>query len=132
MTATARGASADHVNDDGTLAPTALGGSVPFAPEVTVRTMMAMAERYPALWTEDYGFRDAVNPSFRATDVPIKQNSEVTPYGWVDHDYLGIDQGPIVLMIENHRSGLLWSLMREHPALRRGLERAGFTGGWLE
>ena len=128
----ARGASADHVNDDGTLAPTALGGSVPFAPEVTVRTMMAMAERYPALWTEDYGFRDAVNPSFRATDVPIKQNSEVTPYGWVDHDYLGIDQGPILIMAENARTGLVWETMKRSPYLVRGLQRAGFKGGWLD
>jgi hypothetical protein len=44
---------------------------------------------------------------------------------------LGIDQGPIVAMIENHRSGLIWRLMREEPVIRRGLERAGFQGGWL-
>ena len=128
----ARGASADHVNDDGTLAPTALGGSVPFAPEVTVRAMMAMAERYPALWTDDYGFRDAVNPSFRATDVRIKPNSEVTPYGWVDHDYLGIDQGPILIMAENARTGLVWETLKRSPYLVRGLQRAGFQGGWLD
>ena len=87
----ARGASTDHVNDDGTLTPTAAGGSIPFAPEITIPTLMAMAERYPALWTDDYGFRDAVNPTFTFEDVLIKRNSEVTPYGWVHHDYLGID-----------------------------------------
>jgi hypothetical protein len=52
--------------------------------------------------------------------------------GWVDVDYLGIDQGPIVAMIENHRSGLVWRVMRKSAYLRRALERAGFTGGWLE
>jgi len=52
--------------------------------------------------------------------------------GWFDVDYLGIDQGPIVAMIENYRSGLVWKVMRGNPHVVRGLERAGFTGGWLE
>ena len=128
----ARGASARHVNDDGTLTPTAAGGSIPFAPEITVPTLMAMAERYPALWTADYGFRDAVNPSVRASDVQIKANSEITPYGWVDHDYLGIDQGPILIMAENARTGLVWQTLKRSPYLVRGLQRAGFQGGWLD
>jgi hypothetical protein len=51
--------------------------------------------------------------------------------GWFDVDYLGIDQGPIVAMIENHRSGLVWKVMRKNPNIVRGLKRAGFTGGWL-
>ena len=127
----ARGASADHVNDDGTLTPTATGGAIPFAPDVTIPTLMAMAERYPALWTEDYGFRDAVNPTFTFEGVPIKRNSEVTPYGWVDHDYLGIDQGPILIMAENYRSGLIWETLKKSPYLVHGLRRAGFQGGWL-
>ena len=127
----ARGASADHINDDGTLAPTATGGAIPFAPDITIAALMAMAERYPALWTEDYGFRDAVNPTFTFEDVPIKRNSEVTPYGWVDHDYLGIDQGPILIMAENYRSGLVWETLKESPYLVHGLRRAGFQGGWL-
>ena len=52
--------------------------------------------------------------------------------GWFEDDYLGIDQGPIVLMIENHRSGLIWRLMKKNPHVVRGLCRAGFGGGWLE
>ena len=52
-------------------------------------------------------------------------------FGWVATDYLGIDQGPIVAMIENGTRGLVWRVMRKNPHLRRGLERAGFTGGWL-
>ncbi len=46
-------------------------------------------------------------------------------------DYLGIDQGPILLMLENYRSGFVWKVMRRNAYIRRGLERAGFTGGWL-
>ncbi len=128
----ARGASADHVNDDGTIAPTATGGSIPFAPEVTIPALMEIARQYPAVWTADYGFRDAFNPSFTATDVRIKENSEVTSQGWVDHDYLGIDQGPILIMAENYRTGLVWETLKKSPYLVRGLQRAGFQGGWLD
>ena len=50
----------------------------------------------------------------------------------MDGDYLGIDQGPIVLMIENYRSGFVWKVMRRNPHIQRGLQRAGFSGGWLD
>ena len=129
----ARGASADHVNDDGTIAPTAVGGSLPFAPRETLAALKEMARRYPGtLWTDDYGFRDAFNPSFTFRDAAVKENSEVTDEGWFDHDYLGIDQGPILLMAENLRTGLVWETMKRSPYLVRGLERAGFRGGWLD
>jgi hypothetical protein len=52
--------------------------------------------------------------------------------GWFDTDYLGIDQGPILTMVENYRSGLVWRTMRRNPHLVRGLRAAGFTGGWLD
>jgi hypothetical protein len=52
--------------------------------------------------------------------------------GWFDGDYLGIDQGPIIAMIENYRSELVWKTMRENPHIVRGLTRAGFSGGWLD
>jgi hypothetical protein len=52
--------------------------------------------------------------------------------GWFDDEYLGIDQGPIVLMVENHRSALVWETMKESPPIVLGLCRAGFRGGWLE
>ena len=129
----ARGASADHVNDDGTIAPTAVGGSLPFAPEIALPALREMAARYPGtLWTDDYGFRDAFNPSFTFPDAEIKPNSEVTDAGWFDHDYLGIDQGPILIMAENLRTGLVWETLKRSPYLVRGLERAGFRGGWLD
>ena len=129
----ARGASALWVNDDGTITPTAAGGSLPFAPEIAIPALQEMAERFPGdLWTDDYGFRDAFNLSFTDRTAPIKRNSEVTDQGWFDHDYLGIDQGPIVVMAENLRSGLVWETLKKSPYLVRGLQRAGFQGGWLD
>lgn len=128
----ARGASTRYTADDGTIAPTATGGSIPFAPEVTIAALMTMRDRWgDRLWTK-YGFRDAFNPSFTFAGVQVKPNSAVTEAGWFDHDYLGIDQGPILLMAENHRTGLVWEVMRRSPYVVRGLERAGFTGGWLD
>jgi len=56
----------------------------------------------------------------------------VPGFGWADTQQLGIDQGPILLMIENWRSGLVWKVMKKNPYIRVGLSRAGFTGGWLE
>lgn len=116
--------------DDGTLAPTAAGGSVPFAPAPTIRALRTMRERYGEHLYGRYGFLDAFNPTFRFA-VPVHHGKVVPEVGWFDTDYLGIDQGPILAMIENHRSDLVWRLMRKNPHLRRGLERAGFEGGWL-
>jgi hypothetical protein len=126
-----RGVGADFMNDDGTLTPTAAGGSVPFAPEVAIPALVAMRERYGEPLYARYGFLDAFNPTFRY-DVPVHHGRVVPGVGWFDTDYLGIDQGPILGMVENYRSGLVWRLMRNNPDLRRGLERAGFRGGWLE
>jgi hypothetical protein len=53
------------------------------------------------------------------------------PQGWVSEGYFGLDQGAIVLMIENYRSQLLWRLMRRCPYIVAGLRSAAFTGGWL-
>ena len=120
-----------EVTDDGTIAPTALGGSIPFAPKQTVEALMAIRRAYGANAFSTYGFVDALNPTL---DRGMKvQHGRVVPgVGWFDTDYLGIDQGPIVAMIENHRSGLVWRVMRTNPHLIRGLRRAGFTGGWLD
>jgi hypothetical protein len=117
--------------DDGTLAPTAAGGSLPFAPAEAIAALRTMKERYGEPLYGQYGFRDAFNPTFQF-DVPVHHGHVVPGVGWFDHDWLGIDEGPIVAMIENHRSGLVWRLMRQDQHLRRGLARAGFTGGWLD
>ena len=51
--------------------------------------------------------------------------------GWMDGDYLGIDEGPILAMVENYRTGLIWRTLQRNPHIVRGLRAAGFTGGWL-
>jgi hypothetical protein len=128
----ARGAAADAVIDDGTIAPTAAGGSIPFAPKETIHALKTMRERYGDRLYGEYGFRDAFNPSFRYTDVRPQRGVIDPEHGWFDSDYLGIDQGPILLMAENHRTGFVWDLMKKSPYIRAGLERAGFAGGWLD
>jgi len=125
---TARGPAS---NDDGTLAPTAMISSLPFAPEIVIPGIRELQRRYGEQIYRQYGFVDAFNPTFPATARPVI-GSVMPGAGWVDVDYLGIDQGPIVGMIENHRSQLIWKVMSKSAYLRRGLSRAGFTGGWLE
>ncbi len=126
----ARGVSADWTNDDGTIAPMAAASSVVFAPEVAIPAVHAMRARWGAwLWAE-YGFLDAFNPSFTWADK-ARMGRVVPGEGWFDGDYLGIDQGPIVAMIENYRDGFVWGLMRKNASIVNGLRRAGFTGGWL-
>ena len=127
----ARGASAGYNNDDGTLAPTAAGGSIPFAPEITIPALRAMRARYGASLFAKYGFLDSFNPSITDKELKLKHGRVVEGVGWVDGDYLGIDQGPILLMCENYRSELVWDLIRKSPYIKHGLQRAGFTGGWL-
>jgi hypothetical protein len=115
--------------DDGTIAPTAALGSLPFAPEIVIPCAEAL-RREPRLF-DRYGFRDSFNPSFTYADVKMDTGSVDPQRGWVATDYLGIDQGPILLQAANHRDDFVWRIMREVPAIRRGLRRAGFTGGWL-
>ena len=62
----------------------------------------------------------------------LTYRDEKNPDGWFDPDYLGIDQGPILLMIQNHESGLIWEVMKKNPYIVSGLKKAGFAGGWLE
>jgi hypothetical protein len=127
----ARGASLPEINDDGTMAPTAAGGSVPFAPEIAIPALIAMRETYGSHLFSTYGFRDAFNPTFTAS-VPVERGSVDPRLGWFDVDYLGIDQGPIIAMVENYRTGLVWRVMRTNPHIVQGLRRAGFAGGWLD
>ena len=127
---TARGATADDIRDDGTIAPTAAASSIAFAPELAIPAIREMTTRYGANLYSTYGFLDAFNPTLRSAEQ-LKHGRVDPALGWFDVDYLGIDEGPVVAMIENHRSGLVWSTMRKNPHLVRGLQRAGFTGGWL-
>ncbi len=96
-------------NDDGTITPTAAAGSIPFAPEVVIPTLHNFFDNYPLLWGP-YGFKDALNPT----------------WNWYATDYIGIDQGPILLMIENHRNEKIWQRFMTNPYIQTGLARAGF------
>lgn len=126
-----RGAGGRTRYDDGTLAPTAALASLPFAPEIVLPALRALRAQYGAAIYGPHGFVDSFNPSFDYTDVELKHGRIVPGLGWVDTDHLGIDQGPIALMTANHRRDEVWRLMRGNAQLRRGLQRAGFTGGWL-
>ena len=97
-------------SDNGTITPTAAGGSFPFTPAESRDALRHFYEAYrPRLWGP-YGLKDAFN---------VREN-------WVATDYLGIDQGPILLMIENERTGAVWNRFMTHPDVQTGLDRAGF------
>ena len=73
--------------------------------------------------TKRYGFKPSFNQTYL---VPDSQTGWwVTPY------HFGVDQGPVALMIENYRTGLIWNITRRSPYIATGLRRAGFQGGWL-
>jgi len=128
----ARGAGLRYAIDDGTIAPTAAVASIAFTPEVVLPLIDAMKSRYGADVYTQYGFVDAFNPSFTFTDRTPRTGKVVPEKGWFDNTYIGIDQGPIVLMLENYRSEFVWKTMRKNPHIRAGLKNAGFTGGWLD
>ncbi len=121
----------DHAYDDGTIAPYAVASSLPFAPEIVTPTLQGMLARMGARIYSQYGFYDAFNLSFDYDDVPLSNGQRIAGWGWVDNNYLGIDQGPMLAMLSNYKSQTVWRAMRGNPYLRRGLRRAGFTGGWL-
>jgi hypothetical protein len=97
--------------DDGTIAGCGALACVPFEPGASIEVAREIQRRKPRAILAS-GF----NPSLR---------------GWISPGTFGLDLGLLVLMIENHRTGLPWKLMRASPHVRRGLQRAGFTGGWL-
>lgn len=119
----ARGACSIQIVDDGTIAPTAAGGSYAFTPAISDSTLQYMWNTYYEDLVGPYGFKDAFNLTYA---------DEKNPNGWFDVDYLGIDQGPIVLMIANQQSGIIWNVMKKNPYIVAGLKKARFRGGWLE
>ena len=126
-----RGMGGISTYDDGTLAPTGVVSSLPFAPEIVLPAINALLTRYGTDLYGTYGFLDAFNPTV-PDGAPVQSGRVIPGKGWVDVDYLGIDEGPIVGMIENYRTGLVWSQMRANPYIKAGLKGAGFTGGWVD
>ena len=108
--------------DDGTLAPWAVAASLPFAPEIVLPTLQYCLDRYPGT-AKAHGLVCSINPTF--------PGSPRHPEGWISRAHFALDQGPVVLMIENYRTGLVWRLMRRSPSVVNGLLRAGFRNGWL-
>jgi hypothetical protein len=108
--------------DDGTIAPWAVVASLPFAPEIVLPTLQHFNDEYPEM-TSKYGFKCSFNPTFVQPE-----NDEG---GWISKGYYGLDQGPVVIMIENYRNGFLWDLMKKCSYIVDGLRRADFHGGWL-
>jgi len=98
-------------NDRCVIAPTAALSSFPYAPEAATAAMRYFYDRLgDRIWT-DWGFTDAFSEA----------------HDWYSGDHLAIDQGPIVIMMENYRSGLLWRLFMQAPEIRAGLDRLGFS-----
>ncbi len=125
-----RGAGLRENFDDGTIAPTAAISSIVFAPEVVIPATEEIHRRYGDYVYSSYGFLDSFNPSFDF-EIPLKTGRLVPGRGWVASDYIGIDQGPILAMIANYRNEFVWTVMKKSPYIRKGLEQAGFRGGWL-
>lgn len=108
--------------DDGSIAPWAVVASLPFAPEIVLPALQYF-EKLKLRENIPYGFKATFNATYAGGSHPSGM--------WVSPFHFGLNQGPIVLMIENHRTGLLWQLLRRCPYFVAGLRRAGFDGGWL-
>jgi hypothetical protein len=100
-----------------------MAAALPFAPKDAEGGVTNLLNHYPQA-CRDYRFCSGLNPSVAGPSVDGQE-------GWVSEGYYGLDQGILTMMIENARSGLIWSLMRDCVHLREGLQRADFRGGWL-
>jgi hypothetical protein len=107
--------------DDGTISPWAAITSLPFAPEIVLPTIENFYKNKVCKRTK-YGFETSLNPTF----------AQHSPHGfWRSDLHFGLNQGPLVMMVENFRSGLIWRLMRNCKPIVKGLQRASFAGAWL-
>jgi len=107
--------------DDGTLAGWAALASLPFAPAMALSAARTMMRRYPEMLAADR-YASSFNPTLASAGQGA----------WVSAGHFGLDQGIVVMMVENHRTELIWRLMRSCPHVVTGLRRAGFRGGWLQ
>jgi len=119
----ARGCAFGYIEDDGTITPTASGGSIPFLPYDCINNLYTMYQQYGNKIFKKYGFIDAFNLSIQNKDGST---------GWYDPDYLGLDQGPILLQLENYRTEIIWNILKKNKYIIAGLKKAGFKGGWLK
>jgi hypothetical protein len=103
-------------NDLGVITPTAALSAFPYTPKESMAALRYFYEQKGAQMWGEYGFKDAMNES----------------KNWYADSYLAIDQGPIVVMIENHRSGLFWKLFMKIPEIQDGLKKLGFESPALK
>lgn len=115
----ARGVAFNYLEDDGTIVPTAAGGSIPFASVEALQSLWYMKNQFGEKLYQKYGFVDSFNLTY--------DND-----GWFNEDYLAIDQGPILIQLENYESSLIWNTLKQNPHIQKGLLKAGFNGGWLD
>jgi len=106
--------------DDGTLGGWAALASLPFAPEIALCAARNMLQRYPEMLSAQQ-YTSSFNPTLASAGRDA----------WVSTGHFGLDQGIVVMMIENYRSQLVWRLMRDCPYVGAGLRCAGFRGSWL-
>jgi hypothetical protein len=108
--------------------------SLPFAPDIVMPAIHHYMHTLQLHDKHPYGFNATFNQtldeSFNNTFYGDK--TQRTSKGWVSPYHFGLNLGPIVLMTENHRSGMPWKLMRGCRYVANGLRRAGFSGGWLD
>lgn len=119
------GRGAPYGLDDGTLAPWAVVASLPFAPEIVLPTIHYFIETLQLHEHHPYGFKASFNRTYR--DPTVERSGK----GWESAFIFGLNVGPILLMGENYRNGMLWRLMRSCQWVVDGLKRSGFAGGWL-
>jgi len=110
--------------DDGTISPWAVVASLPFAPKIVLKTVRHAIERLKSKGRDPYEFDASFNPTFPHTSKEL--------HSWISPWIFGLNQGPILLMIENFQSELIWKTIQRCPYIVAGLKRAGFLGGWLE
>jgi hypothetical protein len=110
--------------DDGTISPWGVVASIPFAPEIVIDAVRHAIQRLELKGHSSYGFDASFNSTY-----PEKSSNR---HGWVSPWIFGLNQGPIILMIENFQTELIWQTTRKCAYLAEGLRRAGFRGGWLE
>ncbi len=108
-----RGTSGPEYNyfDDGTIAPYGPISSLPFAPEIVLSTIKSLNAKYGSQLWGKYGYYDSFNPTAK----------------WVNDDFIGIDEGPLLIMIENFRTGLVWDFVMKDPIIQKGLTTLGYS-----
>jgi len=110
--------------DDGTISPWAVVASLPFEPGIVLKTVRHAIEKLSLKKYSDYGFDASFNPTF--------PHNGINPNGWISPWQFGLNQGPVVIMIENYQTQLIWKIMKQCTYLINGLRKAGFKGGWLD